>query len=171
MKTHGVIVFIEGSNIYFAQKKMGKWLDWVKVKKFLEGEYNVLEFRYYVGIRENDQKMKRFLRKLKKIGFKVKTKPVKLIIDEEGRKLEKANFDVEMTGDILEYKKDFDILVLFSGDSDFAYLVKLLHKKNKKVFVYSSRRTLSWELKIKADKYFLLENFKNLTKEKEFVKL
>ncbi|MGB9681179.1 MAG: NYN domain-containing protein, partial [Minisyncoccia bacterium] len=90
---------------------------------------------------------------------------MKLIVDESGRKLEKANFDVEMTGDILEYKKEFDILILFSGDSDFAYLVEILHRRNKEVFVYSSRRTFSWELKIKADRYFLLEKLKNLTKD------
>ena len=34
MNKDKAIVFIDGSNIYFAQKKMGKWLDWVKVKKY-----------------------------------------------------------------------------------------------------------------------------------------
>lgn len=30
------IVFIDGSNTYFAQKKSGFWLDWVKVRRFFE---------------------------------------------------------------------------------------------------------------------------------------
>lgn len=165
------LVFIEGSNIYFAQKKMKKWLDWVKVKKFLERKYNILEICYYVGIRKYDRKMQAFLRKLRKIGFKVKTKPVKLIIDETGREIEKANFDVEITGDALEKVETFEILILFSGDSDFAYLVELLHKKGKRTYVFSSKKTLSWELKLSANKYFLLENLPDLTKKKRFVKI
>jgi len=166
-----VIVFVEGSNIYFAQKKMERWLDWVKVERFLKKEYKVLEIRYYVGVRKYDRKMQSFLRKLKKIGFKVKTKPVKIIVDETGRKIEKANFDVEMTGDALEFKDEFDILILFTGDSDFAYLVDLLHKKGRKVYAFSSKKTLSWELKLKADRYFLLEKFSHLTKKRKFVRI
>jgi len=34
-----VVVFIDGSNIYFAQKKIGKWLGWrealIKGRKFV----------------------------------------------------------------------------------------------------------------------------------------
>lgn len=90
-----VIVFIDGSNIYFAQKKMGKWLDWVKVKQYLERHQEVIEIRYYAGLRKRDSKMRSFLRKLRKIGFKVITKPVKCLLDEQGHFLEKANFDIK----------------------------------------------------------------------------
>jgi uncharacterized LabA/DUF88 family protein len=166
-----VIVFVEGSNIYFAQKKMGRWLDWVKVKRFLKKEYEVLEIRYYVGVRKYDRKMQSFLRKLKRVGFKVRTKPVKLITDETGRQIEKANFDVEITADALEYTDKIDILILFSGDSDFAYLADLLHKWGKKVYAFSSRKTLSWELKLKADRHFVLEKLPHLTKKKRFVRI
>lgn len=49
------VIFIDGSNIYFAQKKMGKWLDWVKVQQYLENEYVILSYRYYAGVRLGDQ--------------------------------------------------------------------------------------------------------------------
>ena len=77
---------------------------------------------YYVGLRKGDFRMKKFLSKLRKIGFKVVTKPVKKIIDETGRRLEKASFDVEITGDVLESMEEAEVIILFSGDSDFAYL-------------------------------------------------
>src|SRR3989338_85565 len=108
MKKLKVIVFIDGSNIYFAQKKMGKWLDLVKVKKYLTKSYDVLEIRYYAGVRKSDEKTQSFLRKLKRISFKIITKEVKVIIDESGRKIEKANFDVEITADILTSLKKID---------------------------------------------------------------
>lgn len=74
MKKLRVKVFIEGSNIYFAQKKMGLWLDWVKVKQYLNKTYHVLEIRYYIGVRKNDPGVQPFLRKLGKIGFVITSK-------------------------------------------------------------------------------------------------
>ena len=171
MKKLKVIVFIDGSNIYFAQKKLGKWLDWVKVKKFLDKQYHILGYQYYVGIRTHDKKSQLFLKKLKTIGFKVITKPVKVLIDEQGHYIEKANFDVEITGDVLKNLHKVDIVVLFSGDSDFTYLIKLVHEDKKKFYVFSSSRTIAWDLKLKADKYFLLEHMSYLTKQKSFAKL
>lgn len=166
-----VKVFIDGSNIYFAQKKMDKWLDWVKVKRHLTRRYNVVEVRYYAGRRSNDKRVQSFLIKLEKIGFLVVSKLVKKIRNEMGREIEKANFDVEITGDVLESSDELDTVVLFSGDSDFHYLAKLLRKKGKQLFVYSSRQTLSWELKLSADKYFLLEDLPHLTKGRKFVRI
>jgi uncharacterized LabA/DUF88 family protein len=171
MKKLKVKVFIEGSNIYFAQKKMNKWLDWVKVKQYLNKIYHVLEIRYYVGVRKNDPGVQPFLRKLGKIGFVIIRKPVKIIVDETGKKIEKANFDVEITGDVLKSLREVNAVVIFSGDSDFDYLVKLVHEQGKQLFVYSSKKTLSWELKLSADRYFLLENLSHLTKDKRFVRI
>jgi len=171
MNKDKAIVFIDGSNIYFAQKKMGKWLDWVKVKKYLESKYSILEYRYYVGLRKEDKKMANFLRKIRKIGFKIITKPVKTLIDEQGNYIEKANFDVEITGDTLKNLYKVNIIILFSGDSDFTYLIKLVREEEKKLFVFSSSRTISWDLKLKSDKYFLLEHLDRLTMKKSFIKL
>lgn len=171
MKELKVAVFIEGSNIYFAQKKMGKWLDWLKVKKYLDKLYDVKHIYYYVGVRKNDVKILPFLRKLKRISFTIIRKQVKIIVDEIGRKIEKANFDVEITADILQILQQVDAVVLFSGDSDFHYLARLIRQHGKQLFVYSSRRTLSWELKLAADKYFFLEDLLDLTMIKKFIKL
>jgi len=164
-------VFIDGSNTYFAQKKMGKWLDWVKVKKSLQTKYKIVNFQYYAGVRQSDQRTKSFLKKLRKIGFRIVSKPVKVVTDERGNKFEKANFDVEMTADILLNLKNTDLVIIFSGDSDFAYLCELIHKDKKKVYFYASKRTLAWELRKTADKFFYLENFEELTKGKEFVRI
>lgn len=164
-------VFIDGSNTYFAQKKMEKWLDWVKVKKFLEAAYLIADYKYYAGVRTSDQKTKSFLKKLGKIGFSVITKLVKVVTDEKGNKFEKANFDVEMTADILLSLKELDLVIIFSGDSDFAYLCKLIHKSKKEVYFFASKRTLAWELRKAADKFFYLEELPELTKDKEFVRI
>jgi uncharacterized LabA/DUF88 family protein len=70
-------------------------------------------------------------------------------------------------------------MILFGGDSDFAFLVKFLKNKLKrKVIIYSGRKMLAWELKLLADKIVFLENLKeeifwknwNLTDYKKSVK-
>ena len=48
----------------------------------------------------------------------------------------------------------------FSGDSDFDYVVKRLKDVGKKIIVYSSKKVLSWELKLAANRYEYLEKRK-----------
>lgn len=163
-------VYIDGSNIFYSQRKLGWSVDWVKVKKHLSEEWDVIEFRYYTGIKEDDEKMKKYLRYLDKIGFIPITKPLKTIRISDThpmRKLHnydhiyKSNFDVEMAVDMALERGTIDEMILFSGDSDFQYLVKKLKDLGRKVIVYSSRKTLSWELKLEASKYVFLEDIKS----------
>lgn len=72
----------------------------------------------------------------------------------------KSNFDVEITTDILLDRTNINQVILLSGDSDFQYLVKKLKDVGKKVIVYSSRKTISWELKLETE-YIYLEDIKN----------
>jgi len=60
--------------------------------------------------------------------------------------IRKANFDVEITIDVLEMIDKFDTLVLFSGDSDFDYLIRKLRAKGKRVIVISTKHHISKEL-------------------------
>lgn len=154
-------IFIDGANIFYTQKKLGWFLDWKKIIKILTEDNNILETRYYTGIKEKDQKMEGFLSYLKHLGIKILTKPLKIIRDEKGNIVHKSNCDLEMAVDILLDSKNFDNLILFTGDSDFVYLIKILQKRfGKKCFVYSSRKTISWELRLEADDSFFLEDLK-----------
>lgn len=159
------IVFIDGANVFYTQKQLGWSIDWKKTLQQVSKEFDVIETRYYTGIKNNDEGMKKFLQRLREIGLKTVTKPLKLIKDQQGNILFKSNCDVEMTVDILLEVNNFDTLVLFSGDSDFVHLIKVLQKQfQKKVTVYSSRRTISWELKLVADKYYFLEDLEGKIK-------
>ena len=62
-------------------------------------------------------------------------------------------------------ESSYDTVVLLSGDSDFVYLIKILQKQfQKKVWIVSSRKTISWEIKIAADYYQFLEDIKGQIK-------
>jgi len=160
-------VYIDGSNIFYTQKQMGWTIDWVKTKKYLKRTSKILEFRYYTGLKVGDKKMKRYLNYLDSIGFVVLTKPLKRIRlkntrnsskDSRNQFIYKANFDVEIAVDILLDRSKINEIILFSGDSDFSYLVKNIRKLGKTATIFSSRKTLSWELKLQASQVRYLDD-------------
>ncbi|HXK32029.1 MAG: hypothetical protein A2Z68_01185 [Candidatus Nealsonbacteria bacterium RBG_13_38_11] len=160
-------VYIDGANMFYAQKKLGWNINWNKTKGYLENYKEVIEWRYYVGTKTDDEKMQKYLRYLNAVGFYVFTKSLKKIKIEKGEDsfkiynknhIYKANFDVEITADILLDKTKTDEIIIFSGDSDFQYLCKKLKDIGKKIIIYSSRKTVSWELKLEASEVFYLED-------------
>jgi uncharacterized LabA/DUF88 family protein len=170
MRQNKVKIYIDGANIFYTQKRLGWFIDWIKVKNIIEKEKEVAEWKYYVGVKDGDEKMMDYIKYLNNIGFDTITKPlkkIKVIKDEiffktqEREFIYKANFDVEMTADILLDKSKLDEIIIFSGDSDFRYLVKKLKDTGIKTIVYSSRKTISWELKLEISKIVYFEDIKD----------
>ena len=163
-------VYIDGSNTFHAQKKLGWLIDWAEARKYLVEKHDIVEFKYYVGLKDGDEAMKSFLRYLNKVGINVVTKPLKKILVDEGDPLfayskdgyvYKANFDVEMTADMLLETGGVNKIIIFSGDSDFAYLVKRLKSLGKDITVVSSRKTIAWELKLEKAEVIFLEDIES----------
>ncbi|KPJ57206.1 hypothetical protein AMJ49_01165 [Parcubacteria bacterium DG_74_2] len=163
-------VYIDGANMFYTQKKLRWFLDWKKAKDYLQEKWDVLEIRYYTGVKPDDEKMAGFLRYLDNIGINPFTKPIKIIRLNNSHPLKKlynysemykSNCDVEITTDVLLERKEIDEIILFTGDSDFRYLVKKLKDLGKKVIIFSSRKTISWEIKLEASEYIYLEDIKN----------
>ena len=152
-------IFIDGANVFYTQKHLGWNIHWTKMIKLISKDFDVVESSYYTGIKTDDEKMKNFLQHLRKIGIKTVTKPLKVIKSKNQASLYKSNCDVQMAVDIVLDAGTFDTLVLFSGDSDFVHLIKILQKRfQKQVVVYSSRKTISWETKLAANKYLFFED-------------
>ena len=156
--------------MFYTQKKLGWFIDWKKIKALLEENREILEVRYYTGLKVNDGKMASFLRYLDNIGITPFTKPIKAIKVDDNHpskklynysEIYKSNCDVEMTTDILLERKEVDEIILFTGDSDFQYLIKKLKDVGKKIAIFSSRKTISWEIKLEATKYTYLEDIKD----------
>ena len=163
-------IYIDWANVFYTQKKLGWNLDWNKIKNSIENEKNVMEWRYYIGVKDADEKMRGYLKYLDAIGFTTITKPLKKIRLDGGdtaiaarnsKFIYKANFDVEITADILLDKSKADEIILFSGDSDFRYLIKRLKDLGIRVTIFASRKTISWELKLEAGKIVYLEDIKS----------
>lgn len=153
-------IYIDGANMFYAQKALKWHIDWKRFYDYLHRSFTITNIRYYTGVKNDDPKMDSFLRYLNAIGIQTSTKPLKKIKTHGGHTY-KSNFDVEMTMDIVFDIDSYDLIILVSGDSDFYALTKKLHSQNKKVVVISSRKMLSWELKLSVDQYIFIEDLRS----------
>ena len=168
------MVYIVGANVFYTQKKLERSLDWQKVKNYLSQGRDVIEYRYYVGIKEGDEKIKKYLGYLDKINFVAITKSLKVIqVDDQHplyqlhnyKQIYKCNFDVEIATDVSFDRATIDEVILFSGDSDFKYLSEKIKSVGKKFTVFASRKTIAWELRLSASEHFFIEDIPEIFKE------
>jgi uncharacterized LabA/DUF88 family protein len=149
-----VLVLIDAANLEQSVKSLKWWIDYRKLYAFFKSRTRLVEIRHYCP-HFNDKGQDNFFTVLKKAGYKLITKPLKIITEMDKVKgdIRKANFDVEITSDALTLSQDYDTLILFSGDSDFNYLIRRLRQKGKKVVIISSRYHISRELIESSNRY------------------
>jgi len=161
-----ILVVIDAANLESAIQSLNFWIDYVKLRDLFAKD-RLVEIRDYC-VRHNTNNQNKFFAFLKKNGYKLITKPLKIIKapEIESGDVRKANFDVEIAVDVLEMINKFDTLVLFSGDSDFDYLVRKLRAKGKKVLVISTKHHISKELIESGNKYIDIKKLRNLIERK-----
>lgn len=162
-----VYVFIDAANIFYTQKSLGWRISYEKLIKYFNQECNLKKVFIYTAIDSKRPQQKKFLDMLEINGYIVRTKEVKKIRVSKGLYEWKGDFDVELTMDIIDNIKKFDTLVLLSGDSDFAPIIRRVKKQGKKVIIVSAKNHISRELILISHKYI---NLKKIRSEIEFVK-
>ena len=135
-------------------------IDYKKLYAFFESKVKLAGMSFY-SARFETQPHDDFLTMLKRNRYRLVTKLVKEINVGKGMYARKANFDVEIAVDATAWMRNYDTFVLFSGDSDFAYLLSFLKRKKKKVVVISERGHVANELVKTADIYRDLHKFKD----------
>jgi uncharacterized LabA/DUF88 family protein len=163
--TDRVGFFVDGANIDNACTHAGFFLDWRKTLGYFVGK-GLFGGAYYFSTdyMDDEDAQIRFHDSLAAAGFTVRSKPVKLIKDKiTGQERLKGNVDIELALEMIARETTFDVAVLFSGDSDFKRVLEILQSRGKRVFVVSSRNSVSRELIHAADKpVFFMEDFRDL---------
>jgi uncharacterized LabA/DUF88 family protein len=138
---------------------VGRGLDWIKLRDFLAGPVtgrDLIEMVVYAGLppatpawQEERDKKNKFVHWLRSNGFLVVTKDGSPA--EEGHY--KANVDVMMAIDALELSIEMrpDLVILVTGDADFAYLVIKLRRHGIRVEVASVAANLGNTLRTAAN--------------------
>jgi uncharacterized LabA/DUF88 family protein len=145
-----LLVLVDESNISSSVRTAGRGLDWLKLRDFLAGPdtgRELIEMVVYAGLppaipiwQEERDKKNKFMQWLRSNGFMVVTKDGSPA--EESRY--KANVDVMMAIDALELSVEMqpDVVILVTGDADFAYLAIKLRRRGIRVEVASVAQNL-----------------------------
>lgn len=159
-----VAMFIDGANMFYAQKDELKWfIDFERLYKYFTRDSDVYNAFYYTGVKGvRFAEKQRFLDALTHIGYTVRKKPVKRILDTDtGEFKEKCNLDIEMVIDMFNTVHNYDIAILFSGDGDFERAVELLRSKGKEIVAVSTRGRIAKELVNAVDRYVDLRGIRS----------
>src|SRR6266481_1737438 len=154
-----VLVLVDESNVGSSVRTAGRGLDWIKLRDFLSGPAtgrDLIEMVVYAGLppatpawQEERDKKNKFVHWLRSNGFMVVTKDGSPA--EEGHY--KANVDVMMAIDAVELSVEMrpDLVILVTGDADFAYLAIKLRRHGIRVEVASVAANLGNTLRTAAN--------------------
>src|SRR5437588_4374788 len=154
-----VLILVDESNVGSSVRTAGRGLDWLKLREFLAGPNTgreLIEMVIYAGLppaipawQDERDKKNKFVHWLRSNGFMVVTKDGAPA--EEGHY--KANVDVMMAIDALELSVEMlpDVVILVTGDADFAYLAIKLRRRGIRVEVASVAANLGITLRSAAN--------------------
>lgn len=148
--TERVAIYVDGANVYFAQKEaLGWWIDWPRFLEAMREGKDLVSARWYQAYRNNPEpEQERFLHHLTLVGFAVRKKILKSIYDRNtGDTTLKGNLDIDLTIDALIESEHYDVAVLVTGDSDFVPLVDILRARGKRVVVAATQQNVAVELR------------------------
>jgi uncharacterized LabA/DUF88 family protein len=148
-ETERVIIFIDGSNLFYAAMQLHLEIDYAKLLRRLTQDRKLVRAYFYTGVDRTNDKQQGFLLWMRRNGYRVVTKD--LLQHPDGSK--HANLDVEIAVDMLSLAPHCDTAVLLSGDGDLAYVVNAIAYQGVKVEVVSLASMTSDSLINVADRY------------------
>lgn len=146
-------VFIDGNNVFHSARQLGFEVDYAKLLGVLTEGRELLRAFFYTGVDENAERQRGFLHWMRRNGFRVVQKPVK--VERDGSR--RARLEVEITTDMLSYSDKVDLIILVSGDDDFAYPLQALGQKGVRVEVAGFRSAMANRTLDAADRFIELD--------------
>jgi uncharacterized LabA/DUF88 family protein len=141
--------------MFHSQKRVGWLIDWGRFKDLFEKKFKVKFIKYYRGRYSRREKIAKKIRDkhnhygeiLRRVGFEVIHRDLKKIYKNKKREefFYKCDFDAEIGFDIASAIKKVDLVVLVSGDSDFASLSIKLQENKKSFLVICFKFNAPWE--------------------------
>lgn len=120
-----VAIFVDVQNVYYTTgQAFGRHFDYNAFWAAATRERQVVQALAY-AIDRGDDKQRQFQNILRGIGFDVRLKPY--IQRSDGSS--KGDWDVGIAIDVMDHAASVDVVVLVSGDGDFALLVDRIRQK------------------------------------------
>jgi len=151
-------IFIDTQNIYHSAKNFyGRNVDFGRLVDILSQGRNLIRTIAYVIKSDLSPKEIAFFEALILKGIELRVKDI--IYLPSGEK--KADWDVGIAVDTIRFSKFLDVIILVSGDGDFAPLVEYLKNQGNMVEIAGFGRNTSIKLKELADFFYDLDELKD----------
>lgn len=162
-----VALFVDGSNMFYAQKDNGWHIDFKLVHQYFMDNREKAAAYYFtatppVGDTAKVDKYRRFRTALIHLGYTVVDKEVKVFTDQAtGQTKLKGNLDIDLVFKMLTSMDSYDEVVLLGGDADYVPVIDHLRNSGKIVKVVGRRRSTATEVMNKATRFIDLDEIRS----------
>ncbi len=160
-------LFVDGANMFYAQRDNHWHIDWRLVFHFFTDNKEKACAYYFtatppVGDSERVTKYRRFKTALQSIGYSVVDKEVRVIKgdDPAGPLKVKGNLDIELVFRLLTEANTYDEVVLMGCDSDYIPIITHLRAIGKVVSIVGRRGSTSNDLINVANRFIDLDTIR-----------
>ena len=167
MATQRVALFVDGSNMFYAQRD-NKWhIDYKRVYDYVMENRDKAAAYYFTaspaaGDSDRIGKYRGFKTALINIGYSVVDKEVKVLTDEKtGQTKLKGNLDIDLVFHMLTEADSYDVAVLMGGDADYVPIIQHLRHSGKQVTVIGRRRSTATDVLNAATKFHDLDELRS----------
>jgi len=152
-------IFVDNANLFYGAKLSGWKIDIRKIAAAVKPYFNISFINYYLAVPDTKDKSfaptMEFINKIKK-HVTIKTKPLKYI---NGGQIKKGDVDMEIALDVARTYQGLDVIMILTGDSDYAELKSYAKERGKKIIFAGYDASTSW--KLRQGKYVILDRYRN----------
>lgn len=146
-----IALFVDGNNLYGAQKKLGWTVDFYKLIAFASKGGQMIDATYFTPTTSKTNP--HIANMISRAGFSVISKPA--TEDKTSGEVYKANMDIELAVNVILSMPTYDKAVLVTGDGDFEYILSVLRTHGKLFTIISTDAVAGRQLKNSAGMHFI----------------
>jgi len=157
-------LFVDTQNLYYAAREnYGQHVDYEQLMAVAARGRRMIQASAYVVEREGESTAFGFITKLSTLGYRVKRRKVRIHrSDNGGRPVLEGDWDMGIAADMVRAWERLDVVVLASGDGDFAPIVQLAQERGCRVEVMAFRESAGQALIDLADVFVNLPELPNI---------
>lgn len=157
-------LFVDTQNLYYAARDgHGGHVDYARLRDHAARGRRLAQASAYVVERDGERTAFGFVTKLSALGYRVQRRSVRIHrSDDGGRPTMEGDWDMGIAADLVRAWDRLDVLVLASGDGDFAPIVRLAQERGLRVEVAAFRATTAQDLIDAVDRFDDLAEMKDI---------
>jgi uncharacterized LabA/DUF88 family protein len=148
-------VFIDTQNLYHSARDYHeRTVNFESILRYAVGDRHLVRAVAYVVERESDTSAWPFIYKLSTLGYRVRRMNLHINhVNDQGKPIWEGNWDMGMVADMARLMDHLDVMVLGSGDGDFADMLEVFMERGIRTEVIAFKETTAQRLIDCVDKF------------------